>query len=169
MQGCVEQLLTSAGPSTHACTHNAAAHVDDRYIQAQSQRMDASMDDNLCMAHGQGKAGSVDTLKQHWEHARCSARCQLRTSWPGVSRKVICLKSSAEGTSTVYAPMACVMPPASPTATRVLRMWSSSDVCASTTERHIILYPQHHDCCDCHNDMNAKLACAILQPNASNP
>ena len=52
----------------------------------------------------------------------CAGGGQQRTSCPGVSKKVMCLVPPSVDTSTVYAPMACVMPPASPTATLALRM-----------------------------------------------
>lgn len=39
------------------------------------------------------------------------------------------------GTSTVYAPMACVMPPASPAATLAFRTKSSSDVCSQRVQK----------------------------------
>mmetsp|Transcript_37212 Transcript_37212/g.81028 ORF Transcript_37212/g.81028 Transcript_37212/m.81028 type:complete len:373 (+) Transcript_37212:768-1886(+) len=51
------------------------------------------------------------------------ARMALNASCPGVSKKVSFLGSSSPmSTSTWYAPIACVMPPASPFATRVWRM-----------------------------------------------
>ena len=53
------------------------------------------------------------------------ARMAVNASWPGVSRKVTCLPL---GVVTWYAPMCCVMPPASPATTFALRMKSSSDV-----------------------------------------
>ncbi len=46
------------------------------------------------------------------------ARIAVNAAWPGVSRKVI----MPRGVCTWYAPMCCVMPPASPAATRVERM-----------------------------------------------
>ena len=46
------------------------------------------------------------------------ARIEVKASWPGVSRKVTGLPL----TFTVYAPMCCVMPPASPAATFALRI-----------------------------------------------
>jgi hypothetical protein len=45
------------------------------------------------------------------------ARMAVNASWPGVSRNVIIPR----GVSTWYAPMCCVMPPASPLATLVRR------------------------------------------------
>mmetsp|Transcript_4273 Transcript_4273/g.10338 ORF Transcript_4273/g.10338 Transcript_4273/m.10338 type:complete len:219 (-) Transcript_4273:467-1123(-) len=56
------------------------------------------------------------------------ARMALNASWPGVSRNVMVLVSSPMSVSTWYAPMPCVMPPASPAATLDLRMKSSSEV-----------------------------------------
>ena len=53
------------------------------------------------------------------------ARMAVNASWPGVSRNVTCLPF---GVVTWYAPMCCVMPPASPATTLALRMKSSSDV-----------------------------------------
>jgi len=53
------------------------------------------------------------------------ARIAVNASWPGVSRNVIL---RPPWSSTLYAPMCCVMPPASPAATRVSRILSSSDV-----------------------------------------
>ena len=47
------------------------------------------------------------------------ARMAVNASWPGVSRNVM---RSCEGSSTSYAPMCCVMPPASPAMTLVFRM-----------------------------------------------
>jgi hypothetical protein len=52
------------------------------------------------------------------------ARIDVKASWPGVSRKTIGLP----WTSTRYAPMCCVMPPASPAATLVWRIASRSEV-----------------------------------------
>ena len=52
------------------------------------------------------------------------ARMAVNASWPGVSRNVIFRPL----TSTWYAPMCCVIPPASVATTRVLRMASSSVV-----------------------------------------
>src|SRR5579875_3656905 len=52
------------------------------------------------------------------------ARIAVNASWPGVSIKVI-LRSFF---STVYAPMRCVMPPASPAATLAWRILSSKEV-----------------------------------------
>ena len=46
------------------------------------------------------------------------ARIAVNASWPGVSRNVI----TPFFVSTWYAPMCCVIPPASPLATRVRRM-----------------------------------------------
>src|SRR5262249_79996 len=46
------------------------------------------------------------------------ARMAVKASWPGVSRKV----TLRPCTSTVWAPMCCVMPPASPAATSVERI-----------------------------------------------
>jgi hypothetical protein len=43
----------------------------------------------------------------------------VNASWPGVSRKVI---ARPPGSDTWYAPMCCVMPPASPATTLALRM-----------------------------------------------
>ena len=57
------------------------------------------------------------------------ARMAVNASWPGVSRNVIEASPPSEPmTSTEYAPMCCVIPPASPAATLVLRMASSSEV-----------------------------------------
>ena len=53
------------------------------------------------------------------------ARMAVNASCPGVSRNVIRRPSP---NFTLYAPMCCVIPPASPAITLVLRMWSSSDV-----------------------------------------
>mmetsp|Transcript_12109 Transcript_12109/g.52048 ORF Transcript_12109/g.52048 Transcript_12109/m.52048 type:complete len:338 (-) Transcript_12109:624-1637(-) len=50
------------------------------------------------------------------------ARIAENASWPGVSRNVMSLFSSLIDVLTWYAPMACVIPPASPAATRALRM-----------------------------------------------
>ena len=44
------------------------------------------------------------------------ARIAVKASWPGVSKKV----TIPRGVSTWYAPICCVMPPASPEATRVV-------------------------------------------------
>ena len=52
------------------------------------------------------------------------ARMVVKASWPGVSRKVTGLPL----TITRYAPMCCVMPPASPATTFALRMRSSREV-----------------------------------------
>ena len=52
------------------------------------------------------------------------ARMAVNASWPGVSRNVIFRPS----TSTWYAPMCCVMPPASVATTCALRIASSSVV-----------------------------------------
>ena len=52
------------------------------------------------------------------------ARMAVKVSWPGVSMKVIRRPLIV----TWEAPMACVMPPASPAATPVWRMASRSDV-----------------------------------------
>ena len=52
------------------------------------------------------------------------ARMAVKASCPGVSRKVILRPLS----TTLYAPMCCVIPPASPSMTLVLRILSSSDV-----------------------------------------
>ena len=52
------------------------------------------------------------------------ARISVNASWPGVSRNTICRPLI----ETEYAPMCCVMPPASRSATFVARMASSSDV-----------------------------------------
>jgi hypothetical protein len=52
------------------------------------------------------------------------ARIAVNAAWPGVSRKVMLLSPRF----TLYAPMCCVMPPASPAATRALRIASSSEV-----------------------------------------
>ena len=52
------------------------------------------------------------------------ARMAVNASWPGVSMNVIWRSSIC----TTDAPMCCVMPPASPAATPVWRMASSSDV-----------------------------------------
>ena len=52
------------------------------------------------------------------------ARMAVNASCPGVSRKVIVLPP----TVTEYAPMCCVMPPASPAVTFVLRILSSREV-----------------------------------------
>jgi hypothetical protein len=52
------------------------------------------------------------------------ARMSVKASWPGVSRKT----TFRVPTSTWYAPMCWVMPPASPAATLVSRMASRSDV-----------------------------------------
>ena len=52
------------------------------------------------------------------------ARIAVNASWPGVSRNVIFRPL----TSTWYAPMCCVIPPASVSTTRVLRIASSSVV-----------------------------------------
>ena len=52
------------------------------------------------------------------------ARIAVNASWPGVSRNVILRPL----TSTWYAPMCCVMPPASVATTRVWRIASSSVV-----------------------------------------
>jgi hypothetical protein len=52
------------------------------------------------------------------------ARIAVNASWPGVSRTAI----GPFGVSTRYAPMCCVMPPASPAATVALRIRSRSDV-----------------------------------------
>ena len=50
----------------------------------------------------------------------CAPRAlmDVNASWPGVSRKVM----GEPFKETVYAPMCCVMPPASPPATFALRM-----------------------------------------------
>ena len=59
------------------------------------------------------------------------ARMALNAAWPGVSRKVIFSSFfgfSGWGTSMVYAPICCVMPPASPAVMLDLRMTSSSVV-----------------------------------------
>src|SRR5215213_11505445 len=56
------------------------------------------------------------------------ARIIVKASWPGVSRKTTRRSwsgLSALGTCTLYAPMCCVMPPASPAATFAARMPSS--------------------------------------------
>jgi len=47
------------------------------------------------------------------------ARMAVNASWPGVSRKVMRLPF---GSVTWYAPMCCVMPPASPATTFAFRM-----------------------------------------------
>ena len=47
------------------------------------------------------------------------ARMAVNASWPGVSRNVISLPF---GSVTWYAPMCCVIPPASPATTFALRM-----------------------------------------------
>ena len=52
------------------------------------------------------------------------ARIAVNASWPGVSRKVSFLPS----TSAWYAPMCCVIPPASVSTTDVERIASSSVV-----------------------------------------
>ncbi len=52
------------------------------------------------------------------------ARIAVNASWPGVSRKV----TTPFVVFTEYAPMCCVMPPASPAATLAWRIASSSDV-----------------------------------------
>ena len=57
-------------------------------------------------------------------HCAPRMRIAVKASWPGVSRKVICWP----WISAVYAPMCCVMPPASPAVTWVLRMQSSREV-----------------------------------------
>jgi hypothetical protein len=62
-------------------------------------------------------------------NTRGGPKNSMSTSWPGVSRKVRWRVSSPYATSHVYAPIDCVMPPASPSATFVLRTKSSSDVC----------------------------------------
>mmetsp|Transcript_12125 Transcript_12125/g.32250 ORF Transcript_12125/g.32250 Transcript_12125/m.32250 type:complete len:634 (-) Transcript_12125:127-2028(-) len=54
------------------------------------------------------------------------ARMSEKAAWPGVSMKVIV--SSESGSEIWYAPMCCVMPPASPDTTLVSRSASSSDV-----------------------------------------
>ena len=58
------------------------------------------------------------------------ARMAVNASWPGVSKKVILLAFCAPFTlcSTWYAPMCCVIPPASPEATSVFLMASRMDV-----------------------------------------
>ncbi len=53
------------------------------------------------------------------------ARIAVNASWPGVSMNTTGCPSAV---SILYAPMRCVMPPASPDATRVLRMESRIDV-----------------------------------------
>ena len=55
------------------------------------------------------------------------ARMAVNASWPGVSRNTTRL-TAWPGTSTSYAPMCWVMPPASVAITLVCRMASSSDV-----------------------------------------
>ena len=52
------------------------------------------------------------------------ARIAVNASCPGVSKKVI----TPRGVSTWYAPMCCVIPPASPDATFARRILSSNDV-----------------------------------------
>ena len=49
---------------------------------------------------------------------------EVNASWPGVSMNVILRPLHV----TVYAPMCCVMPPASPSVTLLLRIASSSEV-----------------------------------------
>ncbi len=57
------------------------------------------------------------------------ARMAVNASCPGVSRKVMFASPPSDPTtSTEYAPMCWVMPPASPSATCALRMASSNDV-----------------------------------------
>ena len=63
------------------------------------------------------------------------ARIAVKASWPGVSRKVIVWPSWW----TWYAPMCCVIPPASPAATSVSRMASSSDVLPWSTWPMIVI------------------------------
>jgi len=53
------------------------------------------------------------------------ARMAVKASWPGVSRKMTFLVSPPTVTGTLNALVACVMPPASPAATLVLRILSS--------------------------------------------
>ena len=65
---------------------------------------------------------------EHSSRARKVRQARLKAAWPGVSRKVSEVCDS--GMATSNAPMCCVMPPASPAATAVLRSASSSDVCA---------------------------------------
>ena len=56
------------------------------------------------------------------------ARMAVKASWPGVSRNVILRSSPSRSTVTWYAPMRCVMPPASRATTLVRRIVSSSRV-----------------------------------------
>ena len=52
------------------------------------------------------------------------ARIAVNASWPGVSRNA----TVPRAVSTRYAPMCCVIPPASPSAMFAFRILSSSDV-----------------------------------------
>ena len=56
------------------------------------------------------------------------ARMAVNASWPGVSMNVIERGPSAVSRVTRYAPMRCVMPPASPATTLAWRIVSSSVV-----------------------------------------
>ncbi len=70
-------------------------------------------------------ASSAATTRTTMSVARAPrARIEVKASWPGVSRKTIGLFL----TSTRYAPMCCVIPPASPAATFVWRIASRRDV-----------------------------------------
>jgi len=56
------------------------------------------------------------------------ARIRVNASWPGVSRNTISRPNAGESglvIFTLYAPMCCVIPPASPAATSVERIASS--------------------------------------------
>ena len=80
------------------------------------------------------------------------ARIRVNASWPGVSRKTISRPKAGESglvIFTLYAPMCCVIPPASPAATSVERIassrevlpWSTWPITVTTGERVISTMP----------------------------
>ena len=98
------------------------------------------------------------------------ARMAVNASCPGVSRNVILLPFSS---FTLYAPICCVMPPASPAMTLVLRMWSSSEVLPWSTCPMTVTIGARGTRSDSSSSSSLTASCtsaltySVLKPNSS--
>ena len=99
------------------------------------------------------------------------ARIEVNASWPGVSRKVMTLSLLL----TWYAPMAWVMPPASPLVTLVLRMasrmevlpWSTWPITTTTGGRSTRSAALSSSCTNRRSSMETWTSCSTLAWNSS--